>query len=432
MKGKERIKFAKITVGGFKNIRKVDIELEQVTAFIAVNNYGKSNVMEALDFGFLFLHSSALQREAMMHSLLAPKNESFYNAPYFLTIEGSCEVKNYKSFRYSFGFDWERGKVNLEKLEFLHENSRNQFKTVLDRHGAANKYIYNTQVEQNNKKITKIDDNELLIDKIREDEVDYYNVIRYIKNSRYCYCKDIDSTSQYLEKSIYMENEFFASVHEKLDKLKEKDLEKYNEFEFVLKQLFPDIKKISIQKTPAFDKETMKKLEEALSKNGGSKNSRLQIAKKRYMMSIQQNNIIEPLNINQMSNGFRRVIWLLLKILEADDSDIKILAIEELETGIHQKLLRSLLEKIYEWIEGDLILLISTHSVELASYLIKKQLVIGIPNDNAEAKFIQLDEREYRKISREAQLQNTKKADFIFDLITNTEDLALHKYLGIR
>ena len=47
-----------ITVAGFKNIKRTKLELGNICAIISPNNYGKSNLIEAISFGFDFIHES--------------------------------------------------------------------------------------------------------------------------------------------------------------------------------------------------------------------------------------------------------------------------------------------------------------------------------------------------------------------------------------
>ena len=49
------MKIKSVTVGGFKNLDKTKLLLDNITAIISPNNYGKSNLLEAIDFGCEFL-----------------------------------------------------------------------------------------------------------------------------------------------------------------------------------------------------------------------------------------------------------------------------------------------------------------------------------------------------------------------------------------
>ena len=44
----------KVKISGIFNLKDVEISLEDLSALIAPNNYGKSNVLHAIDFGVFF------------------------------------------------------------------------------------------------------------------------------------------------------------------------------------------------------------------------------------------------------------------------------------------------------------------------------------------------------------------------------------------
>ena len=60
------MKINSIKVGGFKNLSLTKLELEKICALISPNNFGKSNLMEAIDFGLDFIHASRNGRKNMM------------------------------------------------------------------------------------------------------------------------------------------------------------------------------------------------------------------------------------------------------------------------------------------------------------------------------------------------------------------------------
>ncbi|HQE69981.1 MAG TPA: AAA family ATPase, partial [Atopobiaceae bacterium] len=55
-----------LTVGGFRNVAKTTIELGGITAFVSPNNYGKSNLLDAIDFATTFINESPRTRSTMM------------------------------------------------------------------------------------------------------------------------------------------------------------------------------------------------------------------------------------------------------------------------------------------------------------------------------------------------------------------------------
>ncbi|MFR4803496.1 MAG: hypothetical protein ACLT98_09355 [Eggerthellaceae bacterium] len=63
------MKLLSVAVSGFRNVAQTTIELGGISAIVSPNNYGKSNLLQAINFGFEFMKSSSRQRESMMRSL---------------------------------------------------------------------------------------------------------------------------------------------------------------------------------------------------------------------------------------------------------------------------------------------------------------------------------------------------------------------------
>ena len=49
---------------GIENISEID--LQKVTSLLAPNNYGKSNLLDAIGFGYVFMRTSAERKQMMM------------------------------------------------------------------------------------------------------------------------------------------------------------------------------------------------------------------------------------------------------------------------------------------------------------------------------------------------------------------------------
>ena len=78
------MKINSITVAGFKNIKKTKLELDSICALISANNYGKSNLMEAIDFGFDFIHESRKVRKNTLEPIAIMYDTK---GPEFRTLE---------------------------------------------------------------------------------------------------------------------------------------------------------------------------------------------------------------------------------------------------------------------------------------------------------------------------------------------------------
>ena len=68
LQGVKKMEILNISIGGFRNIRKLKIDFDSITALVGLNGYGKSNVMDAIDFAFDFIHCPSNIRVSMMSS----------------------------------------------------------------------------------------------------------------------------------------------------------------------------------------------------------------------------------------------------------------------------------------------------------------------------------------------------------------------------
>ena len=80
------MKLKTIKVSGYKNIYNIALEMTSLLSIVAVNNFGKSNVLEAIGFGFLFLNASDKTRYSLMRNIdnipLNPQLEKYLNSQF--------------------------------------------------------------------------------------------------------------------------------------------------------------------------------------------------------------------------------------------------------------------------------------------------------------------------------------------------------------
>ena len=93
----------KVTVGGFCNIESTTIDLQNQTSLLATNNYGKSNVLEAIDFGCFFIREASVNKLALMQYAPAISiNKQMAGRPFSFEIEG--HIDNATLYKYSYSF----------------------------------------------------------------------------------------------------------------------------------------------------------------------------------------------------------------------------------------------------------------------------------------------------------------------------------------
>ena len=58
----------KIKISGIFNLKDVEISLDDLSALIAPNNYGKSNILRAISFGVFFMEASLKRKLSLMRN----------------------------------------------------------------------------------------------------------------------------------------------------------------------------------------------------------------------------------------------------------------------------------------------------------------------------------------------------------------------------
>ena len=109
LQGAKKMEILNITVGGFRNIRNVKLDFDSITALVGLNGYGKSNLMDAIDFGFDFIHFPSNTRNVMMSSKRGiPILKSNAGQDYSFDIEVKTLSKGLRYFiNYGYAFSWQ-------------------------------------------------------------------------------------------------------------------------------------------------------------------------------------------------------------------------------------------------------------------------------------------------------------------------------------
>ena len=108
------MKIQAVLIDGYKNLSNVKISFDNITALVALNNFGKSNVLSGIDFGLSFIKASIeRKKELMANSNLIPINCKMLgrNYRYEMKVSTSMNEQEY-IVQYGFEFEW---KDNEEK-----------------------------------------------------------------------------------------------------------------------------------------------------------------------------------------------------------------------------------------------------------------------------------------------------------------------------
>lgn len=197
------MKIQAVLIDGFKNLSNVRISFDNITALVALNNFGKSNVLSGIDFGLAFIKSSIEDKKKMMaNSSLIPINCSMIGRNYRYEMEVSTDINHHEYIvQYGFEFEW---KDNEEKepgivSEFLKVklNEKGQKFTQLINRTNETVLYKRSETGRCSSKI-KVEKAELVANKLRAyDELYYAEIITKLNGMKIYMENNLDAKSFY-------------------------------------------------------------------------------------------------------------------------------------------------------------------------------------------------------------------------------------------
>lgn len=173
-----------VTVSGFKNLAETTVFPDGLVAVVAPNNYGKSNLIEAIDFGVTFIGESRGRRRRMMGNpgcLPLTPDLALADYSFAVEIEASELEEHYRFIKYGFSFVWAKDdgsglRVTNETLE-AKQSLSGRWTTYLKRGEGKYRSSYETR---SFRKIA-LDDDQLAIDVLASiDDAAIGDVVRLI------------------------------------------------------------------------------------------------------------------------------------------------------------------------------------------------------------------------------------------------------------
>lgn len=423
------MKLLSLTVGGFKNLSQTTIELGGITAFVSPNNYGKSNLLDAIDFGIDFINESPKDRNSMMGYVPAiPLVPELSNEHYHFEVEFEDEeLGEYRFVKYGFSFAWIRDDGTGQTItdETLQISSQNN--------GRWTNYLKRTEGKYRKGHDTRsfrsisLDGNQLAIDVLTAiEDIEINPAIKKIKKLGFSLCTSLDASLRFRPTPIEaisdgsMNNlaDFDDSdIPRAMYRLKANHKDRYDELLSALFTLFPEFQEISVNPYE-LKKEEHDALEKSLHDAEGDDKIPFRIRDELYRITIRSSNLNQPVNVNMMSTGTKRIIWLLTNVVMASVHNAPCLGVEEIETSIHPKMLQQLLEILDENIDKTA-LLVTSHSPFLIQYLQPSQIYLGVPNDNGVAKFKRIRKDALDEIESLAYDRGLGFGTYLFELMSS-------------
>ena len=428
------MKLLSITISGFRNVANTTLELGGITALISPNNYGKSNLLEAIEFAFEFMSASSKQRASWMRATnCIPLSPSLENEDFRFAMEfDDPTLGEYRFVRYGFSFSWLRDdgtgcRITDETIEINSKRS-GSWTNYLKRAKGKYKKSHDTRSFRS----IGLDNTQLAIDVLTAiEDIDINPAIRSILSISYDICNSLDTSDRF--KSIPLEFSTQDSdstsimfddedLSRALFRMKQNDPEKFENFQVAIYTLFPEFEDVSVM-SYELKPEQHEELSRAINKNDEGESVPFRIKDELYRFMIKSRHLNQPVDISYMSTGTKRIVWLVANVMIAGASKAGCIGIEEIETSIHPRMTQELLEILNEGI-GPTSLLLTSHSPFLVQYLKPEKIFIGVPNDDGVATFKRINPSMVKEALSAAYNRGLGLGEYLFELMSSNDDEA--------
>lgn len=421
------MKILDVSIRGFRNVKDVVLNLDDITSLISLNSYGKSNLLHGIDFGVVFINASPRLKSNMMNNqdcIPITKDNQGQNYYFDITCSTFIDEKEY-IINYSFSFNW-RSKLNSakivsESLRFKINEKGQKYSQIILRD--KDKSYFKSSEKGRCSSVIKIESNELIVNKLLAfDDFFYIDIIKSINNLEVYIDRHLDASS------LYQINPFIKKNQEPLSIAQEESIPRLvyalrdaypDKFDLLInsyKLLFPNFINIVVSDIDITNKITI----------DGDNNFDLEDApfvldNKIYKLFVFDNRLNQPLDFEYLSDGAKRLFLLLAYAIISDIKGISILVIEEPENSVHPSLLQAYLQLLNDITENCRII-ITSHSPYLVQYLKPTNIYVGIPNCNGIAIFNRISQKGERKLINDAYEFSDSTGNYLFDLLSGSEE----------
>lgn len=415
------IKINSITLGGFKNIDRVDVELDNIISMLSINSYGKSNFLNAIIFGIDFIHQPTEIKSNMMdYDPYKPYNTKIlfkdFSFEINLTYENNSDVVQVI---YGYSFLWKRNEKEDSRVlnEYLKikDNNSQKYTTFISR--KDDKAFYKSSITGSCNKKINIENNDLVVNKIIAfDDLYYLDLVKLLNNMFVYVDKHFNTSSAYDIKPIIRKNISDYNLNDDtnipriLFKIKNDYPDKFELIINTLKDIFPFIQDIEIVDIDIDNNKL----------NGKLKDNYIP-ANKVYFLVALDKNLARKIDFSDMSDGVRRVLLIFTTLVLADINKYLLVGIEEPENSLNPKILQRYLMALSNFTKNTKII-ITSHSPYLINYLKPENIYLGLPNSDGVAYFSKIKEKSVDKLLKDANNMDMLIGDYLFDLMSGDEE----------
>lgn len=415
------MKVQAVLIDGFKNLSKVKITFESISALVALNNFGKSNVLSAIDFGLFFIKTPIDDRVKMMaNSDLIPINRNMQGENYKFEVEVLTEDAGQEHrVQYGYEFAWrchedEEPEIVHEYLKIKPAEKGRKYTQLINRKREVALYK-SSKTGRCSSKI-KIEPLGLVVNKLQAyDDLYYVKIIEKI-NAMKIYMEDnLDAKSFYQPDPIIrkgFENEMINAnnLPRIIFNIKKSNPDKFELLKDVFFQLFPDIEDIIVKDFKI----------NALESNQLPDDAPFVFSNSIHVLFVKDKNLTNTVDFSSMSDGVKRVFMILTKIIVSAVSNISLIAIEEPENSVHPGLFHAYIQIISQLLD-DCKIIITSHSPYIVSYLNPSCIYVGINRKPGVAEFFPFKKSGQKQLENDAAEFNMSMGDYLFSMLADSE-----------
>lgn len=416
------MKIQAVLIDGFKNISNVKINFDNITALVALNNFGKSNVLAGIDFGLQFIKATLEDKADMMaNSNLIPINNIMFGRNYKFEIEVLTELKN-REYRLVYGYEF-RWKYNAklepciicEYLKMKPEDKKQKYIQLINRK-MFNALYKSSETGRCSSKINVVSE-ELVVNKLRAfDNLFYFEIIKKLNGLKFYMENNLDAKSFYqpdpiIRKGFEDMTVDAESLPRVIYQLQEKKPDKFALLKNVYKALFPSVENIIVKQY---------KLNSADTKKIPSDVPFI-IANAIHVLFVEDKNLMHPIDFAAMSDGAKRVFMILTRIILANEGNVSLIAIEEPENSVHPSLFQAYIQIINQLLD-DCKIIITSHSPYVISYLDPSWIHVGVNRQAGVAEFYTFKKSGQRLLQKDAANFKMSVGDYLFSMLSDEEN----------
>ena len=413
------MKLLSIYIDGYKNLSRVNVDLSRITALVSLNNFGKSNLLEALDYSIRFIRSQPDEKEKMMsNSSLFPLNKGADDKRFSMLV---TLLHDGQTLEYGYSFAWrkeidQKPLITSETFRIKKEGKKQKFEQFILR--VDNNAYYKKSKTGRCTEPINIDDNDLLINKLRAfDQLFYIDAIKAINNINYYVESSFDVKDFYQNDSIIKDLEDIDidihNIPQIVKLLRDKYPDRFELLKNTFISLFPNIEDI----IPNW-MDLKVTIPDSNIVTGGTLV---------YSLLVKDKELNGLISFEMMSDGSKRIFLILTRLILASVLNVSLIAIEEPENSIHPSLLIDYL-RIIDQLLDDCKIIITSHSPYIISSLEPNSIYVGIKDENGQATFDCFSNRGSDRLTKEAKMYDVSNGDYLFSLLSD-KDLDWSIYL---